>query len=139
MAGDVLDDEERLPLASRPAIEQSGDIAMFKSREDLALAAEARGDVACPVWCADELHRDAMIERAIAPDPFVHGPHPAVADDPHQPIAPDEPDAQQVDFDLIPMDAVNRAELVRGLSATFGKADSLFDVVNPDPLGQSPE
>ncbi|HTE46383.1 MAG TPA: TonB-dependent receptor [Gemmatimonadaceae bacterium] len=32
-----------------------------------------------------------------------------------------EPDAQQVNFDLIPMDAVNRAELVRGPSAIFGK------------------
>ena len=32
-----------------------------------------------------------------------------------------EPDAQEVNFDLIPMDAVVRAELVRGPSALFGK------------------
>jgi outer membrane cobalamin receptor len=32
-----------------------------------------------------------------------------------------EPDAQQVYFDLIPMDAVERAELVRGPVAVFGK------------------
>jgi outer membrane receptor protein involved in Fe transport len=32
-----------------------------------------------------------------------------------------EPDAQEVNFDLIPMDAVGRAELVRGPSAIFGK------------------
>lgn len=32
-----------------------------------------------------------------------------------------EPDAQEVNFDLIPMDAVTRAELVRGPSALFGK------------------
>lgn len=32
-----------------------------------------------------------------------------------------EPDAQELDFDLIPMDAVARAELVRGPSAIFGK------------------
>jgi len=32
-----------------------------------------------------------------------------------------EPDAQQVNFDLIPMDAVSHAELVRGPSAMFGK------------------
>lgn len=32
-----------------------------------------------------------------------------------------EPDAQEVNFDLIPMDAVVRAELVRGPSAMFGK------------------
>lgn len=32
-----------------------------------------------------------------------------------------EPDAQELNFDLIPMDAVARAELVRGPSAIFGK------------------
>ncbi|MBX6331454.1 MAG: TonB-dependent receptor [Gemmatimonadaceae bacterium] len=32
-----------------------------------------------------------------------------------------EPDAQEVNFDLIPMDAVSHAELVRGPSAIFGK------------------
>ena len=32
-----------------------------------------------------------------------------------------EPDAQEVNFDLIPMDAIQRAELVRGPSALFGK------------------
>lgn len=32
-----------------------------------------------------------------------------------------EPDAQEVNFDLLPMDAVQRAELVRGPSAVFGK------------------
>ena len=32
-----------------------------------------------------------------------------------------EPDAQEVNFDLIPMDAVSHAELVRGPSALYGK------------------
>jgi len=32
-----------------------------------------------------------------------------------------EPDAQEVNFDLIPMDAISHAELVRGPSALFGK------------------
>src|SRR6185312_9570802 len=32
-----------------------------------------------------------------------------------------EPDAQEVNFDLIPMDAISHAELVRGPSAIFGK------------------
>lgn len=32
-----------------------------------------------------------------------------------------EPDAQELDFDLIPMEAVERAELVRGPAALFGK------------------
>ena len=32
-----------------------------------------------------------------------------------------EPDAQQVHFDLLPMEAVERAELVRGPAALFGK------------------
>ena len=32
-----------------------------------------------------------------------------------------EPDAQEVNFDLLPMDAVSHAELVRGPSAIFGK------------------
>ncbi|HEU4642138.1 MAG TPA: TonB-dependent receptor [Gemmatimonadaceae bacterium] len=32
-----------------------------------------------------------------------------------------EPDAQQVNFDLIPMEAVSRAELVRGPATLFGK------------------
>lgn len=32
-----------------------------------------------------------------------------------------EPDAQELDFDLVPMDAVDHAELVRGPAALFGK------------------
>jgi len=32
-----------------------------------------------------------------------------------------EPDAQELDFDLVPMDAVEHAELVRGPAAVFGK------------------
>lgn len=32
-----------------------------------------------------------------------------------------EPDAQELNFDLVPMDAVERAELVRGPSAIYGK------------------
>lgn len=51
-----------------------------------------------------------------------------------------EPDAQEVNFDLIPMDAVSHAELVRGPSAIFGKnslAGSLL--LFTDRGGSTPE
>jgi outer membrane receptor protein involved in Fe transport len=49
-----------------------------------------------------------------------------------------EPDAQELNFDLVPMDAVVRAEVVRGPTAVFGK-NTLAGAVNLTTLRGSAE
>jgi outer membrane receptor protein involved in Fe transport len=49
-----------------------------------------------------------------------------------------EPDAQELDFDLVPMDAVDHAELVRGPAALFGKNSLAGALILSTARGNTP-
>ena len=90
LALDVLHREVRQAVLGDAAVEQARDARVVERREDLPLLAEPADHPGVQVGAAPhQLERDPLVELAVVPVGEEHGAHPALADDPLDPVGPD--------------------------------------------------
>ena len=89
LAGDVLHGEVRSPVGGDAAVEQTRDVRMLKTRQNLALAKKAPDDLSTVRAGPDELEGDVLFELAVGAIREEHTAHPAVADLAYQLVRPD--------------------------------------------------
>ena len=94
---DVLHDQERLPSARRPAVEQPDDVVVVERGENLSFHQEAAAEIAVGDCRSRQLDGDLLREQAISAFRPEYLAHAAFADLLHQPVRPDlEAEARDV-------------------------------------------
>src|SRR5262245_43798111 len=76
---DIVHHEVGQGIVRASAVDDPGNRGVIERREDLALLAKARDDVAV-TELSDDFYGDALVERVVDPVGQIHSPHPAASD-----------------------------------------------------------
>ena len=88
---DELHDEIGVPIITRAAVEESGDVDVVEVGQGLAFTIEAADDLPAQQSSTDQLDGDLLLERLIGPGGEIDGSHAAGGDDIFQAIGADLP------------------------------------------------